>query len=84
MAKEQTFTARIDKIKSLKRKLRLSNEQIAVLTDPPMDVREIELILEKEDSIYRDIHSVVTLEKALQEVARERGMDIINPSDKKE
>jgi hypothetical protein len=62
----EQFITRIDKINTLKKRLRLSIEQLSALTDPKIEPRELEQILSDGGSIYRDESSVVIIEKAIQ------------------
>lgn len=59
------FVTRIEKIKTLKKRLRLSSDQLADLTDPRIEARELDQILENENSIYRDEQAVAIIEKAI-------------------
>ncbi len=73
---QPAFKGRIDKIKVLKKRLRLSSEGLAALINPPMDPRELDLILSREDTIYRDEETVKAIEKALQKAAENSRTDI--------
>jgi hypothetical protein len=61
----ESFTTRISKINSLKKRLRLNTDQLAALTDPRIEPREIEQLLADTNSIYRDEQTVAILEKAI-------------------
>lgn len=68
----QTFIARVNKINAGKKRLILTIEQLAALTQPSMSVHELELILGKQDTIYRDEQAILSIEKALQKASETR------------
>jgi hypothetical protein len=65
------FTGRVDKINLLKKRLKLSSEQLAALVEPPMDPRELDLILGSTDTIYLDEKAIKSIEKALSKALNE-------------
>lgn len=68
----QTFIARVNKINAGKKRLILTIEQLAALTQPSMSVHELELILGKQDTIHRDEQAILSIEKALQKASETR------------
>jgi hypothetical protein len=70
------FKGRIDKINTLKKRLKLSSEQLAALVEPPMDPRELDLILGREDTIYRDEVNIIRIEQATKNAVKNNEADI--------
>jgi len=59
------FKSRINKINSIRKKLKLDYGQLAGYLEPSLTAREVELILTQEDSIYLNEQNVIAIEEGV-------------------